>query len=309
MLREALDSVSKQTFDNWEAIIVDDGSTPPVAQALQDARVSLLRHASPIGGAAGKNTGIKNARGEILAFLDDDDCYAPKYLERAVEVLDSNPGLDVVFMGVSWFGSNSVWSQQDYDLAMESFLSRAPGRQSGDLTIFDETIINALLKSVPMALQRPVVRKSAFIRIGYYRADCLLWDCDWAIRAALVANLALLSKGLYRQRSAGQGYSSQPKRALDHLVSSVQIKERIFLETDTERLHKYRNIFRSATADAWLNLARYHLANGNKALASSALLHSSRIQLQYATMKFALRLLWSSIKLKLRNSNSRGKSQ
>ena len=295
LLREALDSVCSQTFSNWEALVVDDASTPGVALDRGDPRIRILRHDAAQGGAAAKNTGIRHAQGEILAFLDDDDCYAPRYLERALDVLDQHPEIDVLFMGVTWFGSNGEWGQSNYDQAMEKFLAEAGGRVSRSLTVFDEGVLAALLKSVPMALQRPVVRKTALARIGVYRPDCLLWDCDWAIEAALNARTALLSEGLYRQRADGQGYSS--KR--DHLQSGIAIKDRLWQQSRAGRHPQYRDMFRRAAATGWFNLAWHHYQQGNRAPAVSALLQSARRHRSLAQLKLLARLVKSTLRTAL----------
>lgn len=102
LLAEALTSLLTQTFTDWEVLIVDDASTTPVTiDEVDDKRIHILRHSSSQGGAAAKSTGIKGATTDILAFMDDDDLYAPQYLERSLGILDRNPNLDVVFMGVS----------------------------------------------------------------------------------------------------------------------------------------------------------------------------------------------------------------
>ena len=88
-------------------------------------------------------------------------------------------------MGISWFGTAAAWGQKNYDVAMSKCLAEASGKAiANDLIVFDDKLVNALLNSVPMAFQRPVVWAVALARIGEYRPDCLLWDCDWAISAA-----------------------------------------------------------------------------------------------------------------------------
>ncbi|MBK9469978.1 MAG: glycosyltransferase family 2 protein [Gammaproteobacteria bacterium] len=76
LLEEALGSIEAQSFIDWEAVVVDDASTPAIDGRSVIARYPRARvhtHHSSQGGAAAKNTGIAMARGEILAFLDDDD--------------------------------------------------------------------------------------------------------------------------------------------------------------------------------------------------------------------------------------------
>jgi hypothetical protein len=291
LLREALTSLRDQTFTNWEAVVVDDASNPAVALKPKDTRTRILRHDTAQGGAAAKNTGIQNARGEILAFLDDDDCYAPRYLERALNVLDRHPEIDVVFMGVTWFGSNGAWGQTNYDQAMRKFQAAAGGQVFGTLTVFDSGVLYALLKSVPMALQRPVVRKSALARIGGYQSDCLLWDCDWAIQAALNAPTALLSEGLYRQRAEGQGYSSKRDRTVEHLQSGIEIKDRLWQQSRTGQHPQHRDLFRHAAADSWFNLAWHQYQHGNRSMAISALLRSARRHFRPAHIKLFVKLI------------------
>src|SRR6266850_2661502 len=173
MLAEALASVACQTVDNWEVVVVDDGSTPPVnLVGLCDRfgpRVRGIRHESARGGASAKNTGTLTSLGQVIAFLDDDDLYAPTYLARALDVLDRIPELDVVFMGVSWFGSAADWADGAYQRAMMNALGLAKGIEiEPGLIRFGPELFGTLLSTVPMAFQRPVVRRKAFERIGDY---------------------------------------------------------------------------------------------------------------------------------------------
>ncbi len=289
LLSEALDSLIRQTVTDMEVVIVDDASTPPAS--LDDPRSRIIRHDISLGGAAAKNTGIHNASGKVLAFLDDDHLYAPRYLERALEVLDHHPGVDVVFMGVSWFGTAATWGQKNYDAAMAKCLAEAGGETiTNDLIVFDDKLVNALLNSVPMAFQRPVVRADAIARIGEYRPECLLWDCDWAIRAALNGHTALITEGLYLQRADGQGFSSKPNRILEHMDSGIEIKDRLLRQAKEGRSAKFAPLFRLAAAEAWFNLAWHHYKHGNRLRAMSALIRSILRQIMPCQLKLLARL-------------------
>lgn len=289
LLAEALDSLNKQTFMDTEVVIVDDASVPPVT--LNKPRLRIIRHDISHGGATTKNTGIRHASGKVLAFLDDDDLYAPQYLERALEVLDHYPEIDVVFMGVSWFGTAATWGQKNYNVAMSKCLAEAGGKAiTNDLIVFDEKLVNALLNSVPMAFQRPVVRADAFARIGEYRPDCLLWDCEWAINAALNARTALITEGLYFQRVDGQGFSSKPNRILEHMNSGIEIKDRLLRQARGGRSTKFAPLFRRAAAEAWFNLAWHHYQHGNRLQAVPALFRSMSRQFMPSQLKLLARL-------------------
>ncbi len=118
-LLETLDSVHAQSFDDYEVVIVDDGSTD---QATCDLLSSLCRpkvkvvHTKNNGVSAARNRAIAEATGEYILPLDADDMIAPTYLEKAVAVLEAQPDVAVVFGERLMFGEQEgVLSLPDYD--------------------------------------------------------------------------------------------------------------------------------------------------------------------------------------------------
>ena len=100
LLPRAVNSVLSQTCDDYEIIIVDDCSpdnTPEIVREFSDPRIRAIRHQTNRGAAAARNTGIAQARGEYIAFLDDDDECTPNRLADQVSVLDSNPDVGMVY--------------------------------------------------------------------------------------------------------------------------------------------------------------------------------------------------------------------
>lgn len=97
-LGACLESVRAQTLRDWEAIVVDDGSTDDthaVAMATGDARVRVVQQPNAGQGAA-RNHGLKLARGRFVAFLDADDEWRPAFLEKTVGFLDEHPQVAAV---------------------------------------------------------------------------------------------------------------------------------------------------------------------------------------------------------------------
>jgi glycosyltransferase involved in cell wall biosynthesis len=281
LLAEAVASVCAQTYTNWELIVVDDASSPSVSTAVPPeyrAKVRCIRHPQSQGGAAGKNTGIAAGRGELFAFIDDDDLYEPRYLERAVAVLDRYRQVDVLFMGVGWFGSGARWGEQAHGESTARLLAEAkPHLLDDDVSLFDERFLGALLKRVPMAFQRPVVRRAALDRIGHYRADCLLWDCEWALRASLAATCAYLKQPLYQQRLDGQGYSSRDDRELDHLKSGLDMTWQLYVRPPFEIPSGARGLLCEAAGNASLSIARHHAMRRRVVPALRAWAHSRTV--------------------------------
>ncbi len=92
----ALESLLAQTYSNWEALIVNDGSTDDTRDVVKeyqkrDARLILLEHERQSGAQAARNTGVRHARGEWIAFLDSDDQWLPDSLETRLSAAGKSP--------------------------------------------------------------------------------------------------------------------------------------------------------------------------------------------------------------------------
>jgi glycosyltransferase involved in cell wall biosynthesis len=118
-VRSALLSVMAQSYQDYEVIVVDDGST-------DDTKASALAVAGPIrymfqsnqGPAAARNSGIHAARGEFICFLDADDLWLTDKLSTQVQFMDSNPDVGLVFADEEEFDERGVHSR--------SLLARSP---------------------------------------------------------------------------------------------------------------------------------------------------------------------------------------
>jgi glycosyltransferase involved in cell wall biosynthesis len=100
-VREAVDSVLAQTWQPIEAVVVDDGSTDNTAEVLAGLgdSVKVIRQENQ-GPAVARNTGIRNAGGSIIAFLDSDDLYMPEKIALCVAALEQRPELGVAYTAI-----------------------------------------------------------------------------------------------------------------------------------------------------------------------------------------------------------------
>lgn len=90
LVGRAIQSVLNQTYQDFEIIVVDDGSTDnteEVVKSFNDPRIRYIRHDQNRGGSAARNTGIKMARGEYIAFQDSDDEWLPIHLDRKIKLM------------------------------------------------------------------------------------------------------------------------------------------------------------------------------------------------------------------------------
>jgi len=103
LIGRAIRSVLDQTYQDFEIIVVDDGSTDnteEVIRSLNDPRIHYIHHEKNRGGAAARNTGIKVAQGEYIAFQDSDDEWLPEKLEKQMQVFENAPAeVGVVYTG------------------------------------------------------------------------------------------------------------------------------------------------------------------------------------------------------------------
>ena len=114
-LGDAVRSVLAQSFDDWELLLVDDGSTDASSSIAESfarrlpARVRYLVHAGRrnLGMSASRNLGITRSTGRLLAFLDADDTWLPHTLTDQVSMLVSHPEAAMVYGPIQWWYS---WS-------------------------------------------------------------------------------------------------------------------------------------------------------------------------------------------------------
>ena len=92
---QAVQSVFNQSFQNFEVIVVDDGSTV-CKSGFNDLPVRYIKQ-EHLGAPAARNRGIKESKGKYVAFLDDDDTFLPEKLERQVGFMEANPAVGMSY--------------------------------------------------------------------------------------------------------------------------------------------------------------------------------------------------------------------
>jgi len=108
----AIQSVLDQTFEDFEIIVVDDGSTDntkEVIKSFKDKKIHYLRHIKNKGSQAARNTGIKHSKGKFIAFLDDDDMWLPQKLERQLTIIEDKPDIGVIYTGFVFISDGKVY--------------------------------------------------------------------------------------------------------------------------------------------------------------------------------------------------------
>ena len=167
-LPQCLDSVARQTLDDYEIIVVDDGSsdsTPLILAdyAARDARIVAVRQENSGKPAVARNTGIRHASGSYITFLDADDLYEPDRLKLESELLDRYQQIDLVFSDMFLASESGVKDKKTY---LQDANVRSQARSLGDNTYLCPKEFYNFMSSACTSLSTltVMVRKSRLLR-------------------------------------------------------------------------------------------------------------------------------------------------
>jgi glycosyltransferase involved in cell wall biosynthesis len=179
----ALDSVFAQTFQDYEVIVIDDGSTddgPERVASYTDERLHLIRQANAGPGAA-RNRGIREAKGKYVAFLDADDEWLPEYLMKSYTVLEQHKECDFSVSGWYQDYSQSLGNERNVNIVeiyRDLFNKSLGGIWEITSKMSDHTLANAihLFHTNTVLIKTSVARKYNGFLEGYnYGEDMYLW--------------------------------------------------------------------------------------------------------------------------------------
>lgn len=223
-IRETLESVFKQTFSEYEIIIVDDGSkdrTLKIVSTIKDPRLKVFSY--PNGGiSVSRNRGISHALGEFIAFLDHDDLWTADKLESQLAALQANPQAGVAY---SWT-----------DLIDESSqFIRECSRQK----VTGNAYAKLLLANFLHTASNPLIRKEALIQVGGFD-ESVCGPEDWDLFLRLAADYDFVAvprpQVLFRV-NAGSASTNVSRQETE----SLKLIERAFERApeSLQRLKKY----------------------------------------------------------------------
>lgn len=198
-LEETLASVSAQTYENWEWLVADDGSTDNTLEVLQsaaarDPRIRVLRVEGESGLAArARNTALAAAKGELIAFLDADDLWYPEKLEAQVGYLLEHPEAEGV---CCWF---KVFGDEDRKRRENRLVRRSPVCRRGEIR-----------NGIPFQTSTILIRRKIYDHMGGMDEDPRLksgQDSEYFIRVVCQYEIHRLLRTLSRYRLTPLGAS------------------------------------------------------------------------------------------------------
>ncbi len=255
LLRLALQSLREQTFGEWEAVIVNDFSqdnTVEVVASFDDPRMRLInfRNYRIIG--ASRNEGVRQARADILAFLDSDDTWCSRKLERVMSIFRSQPGVDLVCHDLLMTG----------EVKKERLLRCGPGRDHKSLLFGRTLLCNSAVS----------LRRSRFLELGGFSGDpgfVGAEDLDlWLRLTKAGCRLEYLHEVLGTYRVHGQNFTAKVEK---FLKNSLAVLDRHFQEWQP-KTPLYQYLMRRRRSDVIRGAGLTCVKQGNFPLARKLLL-------------------------------------
>lgn len=217
----ALASVIAQTYQNWECIVVDDGSTDrpvDVVEIINDPRIRFHRFEHNCGRAAARQQALDMAKGDYLCMVDADDWIYPWKIEKQVAVMARYPGIAVLSTGMAIV-----------DATKQIIGVRSLSIHPRHMSIFTPLARPA---TPPIAHAPAIIRMSVAKANKYDLRFSIAEDADFLLRILLKHNFATISEITY-------AYSEAQSYSLEKMITSLQASTRMFA--------KYKDVYPAIT--------------------------------------------------------------
>jgi glycosyltransferase involved in cell wall biosynthesis len=210
-IKETIDSVLMQTFEDLEVIIINDGSqdsTLNIVSSVQDCRIKVFSYDNA-GISISRNRGFFHSSGEFISFLDADDLWTPDKLEAQLKALQANPEAAVAYSWVNYIDESSQFF-------------RIGNHQTLNGNVYEKLLVHNLLENG----SNPLIRRQALTEVGGFDpsfSSAADWDM-WLRLAARYPFVAVPSPQILYRMSG----SSMSSNILKMEAECVQLIEKAF---------------------------------------------------------------------------------
>ena len=235
-IKETIESVISQTFQDWEMVIVDDGSKDNSVEVIKsyaekDSRIKLYQHEGGInkGLVETVKLGIEKAQGDWIVFLESDDSITPNYLEEKLNVLKQYPEVKFIFNDDNMFGDESVIHRLDEHFEKAKNILKTKGSPANLLKYF------AKINLVP-TFSVVMVHKSLLMNLDYNVAHKPLLDVYIWAQIAQKSDFYYIDKKLTNWRMHKDSYLSAEYPEKNKLKFKLQINSVVYYNNFLKRI-------------------------------------------------------------------------
>jgi glycosyltransferase involved in cell wall biosynthesis len=275
-VHEAIASVMAQTFTNWRLLVSVNDVEPgeDFSRYEADERVKVLRNPIAISSYANKNVIVRASTAPYLAILDDDDIWDPRFLERRVQALESNPDCGFVFSTFAEIDAQGA----EIGRGTEPF---APEGVQSPETMLDELLAHPDERRLLTAMLTTLVRRSALESVGPAFDESLPVIADYELWLRLASRYPVVFlhtwDASYRRHLQQDSHGARLERefldVLDRL-DTIIVEEVAHLRPDREALKRQR-------ATWLLSLAVDVGARGERRAAAAMVVETGSLSLRY----------------------------
>ena len=274
LLTQAIDSVLNQSYLNLELIVIDDASTDNTSNLVKsysDKRIRYIKHNENKHASASRNTGIRNAKGKYIAFLDDDDSWLPHKLEKQVSLLNSCPE-----------STGLIYCWMDYINKNNEITATIKPTLKG--YIFKDVLDKQRIGGCPTLL----IRKSVISQCGLFDESLFRGnDGDFIRRVCLKYEVDVIPEVLVKVKT---------DHGLKRISDNNELGLQASLKSYTSRLQKFKDILHKypvQTSNIYASIAHHHVMLGNNKYAIRYLIRSILANL---TGTYKYRIFFKAIK-------------
>lgn len=193
-ITEAIKSILNQTYQDFELLIIDDGSTDrtrELVEAIKDSRVKYLYQENQ-GACVARNYGIDCSRGSYIAFQDSDDLWLPEKLEKQLKVFQNNKNIDIVCCKASCV--------------------RLDGTTIYPMKDFQEGIIDNLHGPIGISTQTIMIKKEVAQKVKFDPKVTRYQDLDFLLSAQKIFNIYCMNEYLVERFHNVDSITNHPER-------------------------------------------------------------------------------------------------
>lgn len=276
---EAIESIINQTYKDIEIIVVDDGSTDDTYKILKPYlhKIKYI-YQNNSGPSKARNVGIKEAKGEYIAFLDADDRWRPFKLSLQLCILENLPDVDMIFSNYAVIDENGTLISDaciekdfpifsEYKVKIKSFFNNIiPVRKICNIEIFSDiciyygNIFDKLFMGNFILPSTEIIRKSSlgppFLFNEKYK--CAV-DQDFHLRFSKNHKIAYIDISTTEYRINRKGQLSGKQNTSQLILNTIETKLRV-INDDSEFLSQKRGLIKKVMAKDFSRLSYYYLS-------------------------------------------------